>query len=106
MTQLETLGFRGPGIGDETLLRLQKLPKLKSLLLDSTDVTDDGLQYLPGLAALEELALLGPAFTDAGLQHLHSLRRLRHLQADRRNLSPAAVETLRAVLPDCRIETY
>jgi hypothetical protein len=106
MTQLEWLSLGGPGIGDRTLVRLQKLPKLKRLSLDSTQVTDDGLRHLQGMPALEELYLRGPVFSDAGLRDLSALPTLRRLRLAGLSVTPAAVDALRAALPECQIEVY
>ena len=64
---------------DTTLEYLAAFPKLRSLLLDETTITDDGLKRLRGLHNLEHLSLLRTQVTDDGLKNLADMTCLRWL---------------------------
>ena len=61
---------------DLDMQHVAQLTNLQHLLLDSTQITDEGLQYIEGLTELEVLYLGRTQITDAGLEHIHDLHRL------------------------------
>lgn len=64
---------------DATLHHLMAFPKLRSLLLVNTRVTDAGIARLEGLQSLEHLNLQGVTITDSSLVRLSALEKLRWL---------------------------
>jgi len=52
------------------LAHLKGLTSLETLLLDYTQVSDEGLAYLKGLGSLRELSLRGTKVSSAGLAEL------------------------------------
>lgn len=64
----------------DLLRRIGKLPKLESLTLDFTNVTDVGVSELAGSKSLIHLELMSTRLTDAGLKHIGSMTNLRILQ--------------------------
>jgi uncharacterized protein (TIGR02996 family) len=77
--QLTDLGFSYADIGDRTAERLAELPRLESLSLFETEITQTGLATLRNLPKLKKLRLICPGEPDAvaeicsGLQGLRSL---------------------------------
>jgi hypothetical protein len=62
---------------DLEMQHVAQLTNLQHLLLDGTQITDEGLQHIEGLTELEVLYLARTQITDAGLEHIHDLPRLR-----------------------------
>jgi hypothetical protein len=80
LSALEVLGLADTLIGDvgvEFLLR--RLPRLRSLDLARTRVTDLAMESIGQQRSLESLNLWGTSVTDIGLEKLRRLADLRHL---------------------------
>ena len=75
---------------------LQSLRELRSLCLESTNVTDDALAYIGTLYRLEELDLNSTHITDRGLTHLGALSRLRLLVLNNTEVTGATFDGLPA----------
>ncbi len=74
------VSFRGVVIGDDDLRLLSGLPRLRSLLLNDTPITDEGLVHVGQIATLQNLDVRGCPLSNAGMSHLTSLRELRALR--------------------------
>ncbi|MBI2827552.1 MAG: hypothetical protein HYX69_22995 [Planctomycetia bacterium] len=112
---LTRLRFEGaPKLDDGAMEALTALPKLESLTLDYTRVSDKGIVELTGLAKLTSLtfsydgrgAPLRCPMTDVALDNLSACAQLRELRFEGDWFSDAAVERLRQALPDCDITTH
>jgi hypothetical protein len=57
-------------VTDESLVVLYKLPKLRSLSLRDTQITDNGVRHVKSLKHLEHLDVTGTGITEAGLREL------------------------------------
>ncbi len=73
------VSFGSPEVTDENLIHLRAFPRLRHLLLDGTQVTDDGIRHLESLTSLELLSLNHLKITDRGLVHLRPLTGIRWL---------------------------
>jgi len=71
VTQID---FRGTDIGNDDLEQLKKLKKLGSLLLNDTQVNDDGLKTVGEIITLRNLDLRGCRISNAGISHLTGLK--------------------------------
>jgi internalin A len=92
--RLQTLRLTGTGITDAGLAHLAGLDELRLLQLDGTKITDAGLAHLRGrLPNLKALLLHGTAVTDAGLAHLRGMR-LRSLNLQETAVTDAGLEHL------------
>jgi internalin A len=69
----------GFGVGDKVLAVLATLPKLSSVELRLTKVTDAGMAELARSSSLESVSVEGTEVTDAGLPHLAKLKNLKSL---------------------------
>jgi hypothetical protein len=74
--QLEWVSLSGPEVTDDSMLDLQRLPHLKSVWLDRTQVTRVGLERLGPLPNLEEVRLFESKDFSRGLAKLTQLRTL------------------------------
>lgn len=73
--KLEHLVIRAPRMVDSALASLAQFTNLRSLEIESEEVSNDGLAHLSGLANLEQLSL-PMGISDAGLSHISQLSRL------------------------------
>lgn len=88
---------------DVGLEHLQNLKPLQWLELEKSNITDSGLTHLQGFASLETLVISRATISDVGLVHLRRLVRLKHLSVSGAQVTREGIESLRAALPDCRI---
>ena len=91
---------RFTGTGIETLAGL---PKLDSLDLTSTQISDDCLAHLGELKRLDHLILDDTQITDAGLTHLAKLSQLEYVELIDTRVTQTGVGNLQKKLPNCRI---
>ena len=98
------MSFRGLGITDETIRRLDGLTHLEHLVLmvsrgpHTGTVTDAGLKHLKAFSGLRTLVLMGCEISDSGLQHLKDLKELRTLELVGTRVSDAGVMQLRELV--------
>jgi hypothetical protein len=102
LAKLERLHLPGR-ITDEGLAQLSSLAGLDFLFIPDADVTDEGLKHLTRMRGLRVLAI-GCRITDKGIAEFAKLESLVGLQlylhgASYENISPAAIERLRAKRP-------
>ena len=94
---LESLSIEAKDVGDEGLLSLRFLPKLKMLAFESCrEITDQGIAQLEHVPSLESLVLRYlPNVTGSGLKSLSTLRNLKKLHLFRcASLNDDAVRTI------------
>ena len=102
LPRLRSLALSG-SFSDVGLDHLRNLAPLQWLELEQTNITDSGLARLQGLASLETLVISSVTISDAGLVHLRRLVRLKHLSVSGPQVTREGIESLRAALPDCRV---
>ena len=76
---------------------------LRTLDLDSCDVSDATIGYLVTLGGLEELDLQGTKVSSEGLQRLAELPNLRELTLSVGQVADDALDSLRISMPACEI---
>jgi hypothetical protein len=86
---------------------LARLPKLVSLNVGGTAVTDAGLSHLASVEGLESLSLDGcSGITDAAVGHLARISGLKRLGISMTKVTGHGLVKLREVLPKkCRVES-
>lgn len=84
---------------------LAELPHLSRLELQRSNVRDADLVHLAALRELAFLNLYATDIGDEGSAHLTGLQSLAHLYIFETRISPAALDRLRAALPQAAIET-
>ena len=91
LTKLTRLDLRQTSPSNNDLQALQNLPKLESLMIDGSNLTEAGMNTLGRLTRLGALGLMSPDGsshpTDAGLAHLASLSKLTMLWIDAGDLT-------------------
>ena len=78
---------------------VSQLPRLVSLDLRQTKVTDAGLEALTGLKKLQTLNLYGTEVSDAGLKHLARIKSLKNVYLWQSKATEAGVKQLMAAIP-------
>lgn len=105
LKSLQILDLGGTDINDDAIAYLIALPDLASLIADHTQLDDRCLDSLLKMPALTYLNLEHTNITDTTLVGLARLKQLQLLRiAECPSITTAAVERLRAELPNCRIE--
>ncbi|MCB9894566.1 MAG: hypothetical protein H6839_08965 [Planctomycetes bacterium] len=103
---LESLEFEVMrGITNKTVFAIASLTQLRVLVLDlCPNVTDEAIVAVAAMEGLETLSLEGAdEMTDASLPGLQRLKKLKKLNLPvRAKLSKAAIDNLKAALPDCQ----
>jgi len=80
-----------------------QLPKLRLLSIQETRLRDEDLRAFVGHRHLRGLYLRGTRITDGAVSHLATLKSLHVLNLHNTNLSPAAIDSLKAALPNTKI---
>src|SRR5262249_10243492 len=76
LTKLEAMDLVYCPVDDRGLKQIEKLSKLRKLLLRDAVISDDGLMSLRGLVNVEQLDLGGTKITDVGVAHLRGMTKL------------------------------
>jgi hypothetical protein len=82
MCEVTGANLTGKNFRDGDLDLIARFPRLKTLALQRSHVTDSGLARLAHLSRLEMLFLGNTAITDGGLEHLARLPHLKWLDLD------------------------
>ncbi len=104
---LESLGLEAPGATDADLASLARLTSLEKLSLSSaTGITDLGLEKLAGLPRLESVDLPDSPITEAGLRALDRCPTLGSVRVSKARIDPETLRQLRAARPGRAITVY
>jgi len=97
---LEELNLDSCPVGDSTISHLAEnnvVPNLKNLDLADTDLTDNGMVHLPKFSMLSRLSLFYCNITNSGLRHLASMTSLETLNLDSRDISDDGLSSLHSL---------
>ena len=83
--QTVEVSFRGTTVDESFLTALAKLPRLKSLVLTESGVTDENLKNIGSLKTLRNLDLRGCKTSNAGIAALSGLTDLQALRLNGKN---------------------
>lgn len=97
LQSLEKLDVGDSNITDEGLEPLQKLPKLRVLSLNLTQITNVGLDHLKELKSLERLRLHATAISDDGMVSIARLSTLKVLDLSKTKVSDVGMEKLKSL---------
>jgi serine/threonine protein kinase/Leucine-rich repeat (LRR) protein len=100
---LRMLALDSSWVTDEQLVHLAHLKNLEYLRLSGTKVGDSGLKHLKGLPKLTSLSLENTGITDGAVDALKELTTLTSLGLSGTKVSAAGVEKLKAALPNCKL---
>jgi hypothetical protein len=112
LKDLVSLGMAGnlsktKGDLDSCLPYVAKLPKLETLVLSNTPVTDAGLSYLARCSSLKEVRLAMTGVSDAGLLNLASLKSLTQVVLDKKTkVTPQGIQRFEKLLPGCKVVVH
>ena len=97
LESLEVSGTRASGAD------LAALVSLKTLVAESTLITDADLQAISGMPTLQTLVLNNTAVSDAGLKYFHASKSLKSLSVKNTKVTTQGVGQLHVQLPECNI---
>jgi Leucine-rich repeat (LRR) protein len=80
-----------------------QLPRVESLSLEYTPVSDAGFARLARIASLTELHLDHTEITDASVKSLTNLHNLKYVDVYHTSISEQGFNSLHKALPGCRI---
>lgn len=103
LPSLEDLVLDGTAIDRDGLRHLEGHGSLRSLSLNYVKIGRHSLAHLQSLPQLSNLSLHGAPITDSSLESLLALKKLATLNVARTRLTTAALDQLRAALPECQI---
>jgi hypothetical protein len=107
LPRLRSLGLSNTPITDQGIANLSKATRLESIWLHGTSITDRSLEYLARHRQLKNMSLHGTKITDDGLPALYSMHQLETVSlSDRGGVTLKGVHALKAALPRCKITWF
>jgi hypothetical protein len=103
MPRLNRLILNRTQVSDEGLTHLKEVPNLADLNLHGRPITRKGLEHLLGVRNLQALTLHGVPIADDDIEPLRDLSSLQSVSLQCTNVSKKGIDRLRAALPRCRI---
>jgi len=102
--KLTSLSILGSKVTDVGVAHLARLSGLTELHLDWVEITDEGLKLLAVFSELTSLSLECNKITDAGLRELLALPKLAELFLTDNEVTKDGVAQFRASRPNCKVE--
>ncbi len=103
LAKVTSLMLNSTQITDEGLKEVAMFQQLTLLGLGTTKITNAGLKEVAKLQNLDMLDLRGTKVTDAGLKHVAKLKKLGLLRLNNTKATAAGVAELEKALPNCQI---
>ena len=102
--RLKSLALSGTAITNRGLLLLGEDSKLEYLSVANTKIDDDGLENLHNIASFERFAAYSTRITDDGLEDLAKIKTLKKLDLRfNQRITAQGVQKLKTKLPDCEV---
>ena len=100
LPKLDSVDLRGTSVTDAGLVHLKALTYLGNLDLAYTRITNNGLAHLSGLASLNYLYLDGTPITDVGIKQLYPLKNLLNMSLSETKVSRNGSDAIKKHLPN------
>lgn len=100
----QTVLTEGPLIDDNNLNCVLGLPKLESLDLAFSNISDAGMRHVSQLKYLKELRLEGTDVSDQSIPTLQQIRSLKELNVEHTKITLEGGRELEALLPGCTVK--
>lgn len=104
LPKLTSLYLTNSGVTDDGLKELGQLSQLTSLALDDTPITDAGLSELVRLKGLTSLRVKNTKITAKAAPVLAQMKQLTYLCVSEKQFGKAGAEDLKNALPKCDVE--
>ncbi|QTN33121.1 hypothetical protein HZ994_12625 [Akkermansiaceae bacterium] len=105
LPKMVSVDLSASSVTDASVALLAGSPDLKLIRLAETGITDASIDTLVKLQNLESVNLYGTKVTDEGVKKLAALKNLRSLYLWQTAVTPAAIAELQKALPDAQIIT-
>ncbi|MBN2313863.1 MAG: hypothetical protein JXM79_08025, partial [Sedimentisphaerales bacterium] len=106
LRNLEWLFLEDTKITDNGIKKIESLPKLTTLHVSRTSLTDQALDSIIKMKTLQRLKLNETKITDRGLRKLHGLKQLTYLEIHNTNISQEAINDLKKSIPKLHMITH
>lgn len=103
LPKLESLLFNSSVFTERHAMAVGKL-KLRNLQIHSSRVDDSMVRHLAGMERLESLDITHNPITDQGLAELKKVTTLKTLQLQGTSVTPAGVADFQSALPNCDVQ--
>ena len=103
LPKLESLLFNSSVFTERHAMAVGKL-KLRNLQIHSSRVDDSMVRHLAGMERLESLDITHNPITDQGLAELRKVTTLKTLQLQGTSVTPAGVADFQNALPNCEVQ--
>ncbi len=103
--KMVSMDLSATSITDKSIALLAPAKDLRMIRLSETGITDASMDTLVTLTNLESVNLYGTAVTDAGVKKLSALPNLKRLYLWQTDVSPEAIAELQKAIPELEIVT-
>ncbi len=105
LPRLESVYVAYTDITDRALATLARIPAIQGIGCGANDITDAGLKPLTGLERLAYLDINNcKRITDRAFEHIDRMENLRQLHVGRTSVTSEAVEAFKGRRPECQVE--
>lgn len=105
LPRLESVYVAYTDITDRALAVLARIPTIEGIGCGANNITDAGLKPLTGLERLGYLDInTCKRITDRAFEHIDRMENLRQLHVGRTSVTPEAVEAFKGRRPECQVE--
>lgn len=105
LPRMVSMDLSATSITDASVAKLSAAKELRMIRLSETEISDLALETLAKLPSLESINLYGTRVTDAGVKKLASLPNLKRLYLWQTDVSESAISDLKQALPELEIVT-
>lgn len=103
--KMVSMDLSSTSITDQSVAMLAPAENLRMIRLSETGITDASLDTLAELTTLESVNLYGTSVTDEGVKKLTALPNLKRLYLWQTEVTPEAIEELKKALPELEVVT-
>jgi uncharacterized membrane protein len=103
--KMVTIDLSATSVTDESVALLAPATELRMIRLSETGITDASIDTLVKLKNLESVNFYGTKVTDEGVKKLSALPNLKRLYLWQTDVTPAAIDELQKALPELEIVT-
>ena len=93
----------GPGVTNDALKSIGKMPALRSLSITNSSIDDRGLAHLNALPLLDFLSIRNATVSDAGLRQLKTVENLKRVMLSETAVTEDGVRAFQDMHPDVEV---
>ena len=101
--RVSSINLQGAKLTDDNLLMLSVMPKLTTMTLGYTEITDRGIEVLRRFESLSYLWLWGTGITDASYDTLISIPKLQLLNVEETKVTVGCSQRISSQIHNCLV---